>query len=147
MGGGGGGTDGGGGGGGGYDGGGGDDDDHPPVIDSLTYEEGNDLGLIINIEITGIASDEDSDLKGYVFEFGDGESGSTVNPTHIYTSAGEYTTTLIVKDEKGAVSSTVQTKVTIEDPISEEVQDEEHPLEDTSDEGESSILGRSHVII
>jgi gliding motility-associated-like protein len=42
----------------------------------------------------------------YVWEFGDGTSFSfLVNPTHIYTTPGEYLVTLTATDEKGCVDS------------------------------------------
>ncbi len=41
----------------------------------------------------------------YAWTFGDGGTGVGVNPTHAYSSPGEYTVTLIVTDEQGLDSS------------------------------------------
>jgi glucuronoarabinoxylan endo-1,4-beta-xylanase len=44
------------------------------------------------------SSDPDEDLLTYSWDFGDGNTGSGVNPCHTYQSAGNYTVSLIVSD-------------------------------------------------
>lgn len=44
------------------------------------------------------SSDEDNDPLTYAWDFGDGSTGTGVNPTHAYASAGVYTVTLVVND-------------------------------------------------
>ena len=51
------------------------------------------------------SSDPDGNLESYRWDFGDGESGSGVTPTHRYSAAGNYTVTLIVTDNKAATHS------------------------------------------
>lgn len=45
-----------------------------------------------------VSSDEDNDIAEYLWDFGDGETGTGVSPSHIYTEAGTYTVTLTVVD-------------------------------------------------
>ncbi len=45
--------------------------------------------------------DIDGEIISYWWDFGDGENGSGVSLSHIYKIPGEYTVTLIVKDEYG----------------------------------------------
>ncbi len=73
------------------------------------------------------SSDSDGEIAEYNWDFGDESTGTGAAPVHTYGKAGEYTATLTVKDDDGAVSSTVQTTVTVEDPV---VNEEEEPEED-----------------
>ncbi|WP_182911242.1 collagenase [Pseudoalteromonas gelatinilytica] len=67
-----------------------------------------------NISFTSNGSnDSDGSIASYQWNFGDGSSSNLANPTHSYTSAGEYTITLTVVDNEGA-SQTVTTVATIE---------------------------------
>jgi len=79
------------------------------------------------------STDSDGDIAEYIWNFGDGETGSGVDPVHAYEEAGEYTATLKVKDDDGAASSKVQTAITVEDPPTEE-----EPEEEPESEGETS---------
>ncbi|MDW3214193.1 MAG: PKD domain-containing protein [Ilumatobacteraceae bacterium] len=55
------------------------------------------------------SSDADGSVVDYTWDFGDGASGANVvDPTHIYASAGDYTVTLTVTDNEGAVSPPAQ---------------------------------------
>lgn len=47
------------------------------------------------------SSDNEGPIASYVWDFGDGSSGSGVNPSHTYTQAGLYTATLTVTDQGG----------------------------------------------
>ena len=44
--------------------------------------------------------DPDGDPLTYAWDFGDGSTGTGVNPTHVYTAGGTYTITLVVNDGK-----------------------------------------------
>lgn len=44
--------------------------------------------------------DEDGDLLTYAWNFGDGSTGSGIDPAHTYTAGGSYTVTLTVSDGK-----------------------------------------------
>lgn len=57
-----------------------------------------------NIQFDGGASyDPDGTLVDYRWDFGDGQSGTGVSPSHAYASSGSYTVTLTVTDNVGAV--------------------------------------------
>ena len=62
------------------------------------------------------SSDPDGDPLTYQWTFGDGATGSGLNPTHVYAAAGNYTATLVVND--GIATSTPSTTtVTIVSPV------------------------------
>ena len=52
-------------------------------------------------------------LKSWSWNFGDGASSSNQNPVHIYQSEGDYSVSLIVKDENGSYLETKQTHITV----------------------------------
>jgi RHS repeat-associated protein len=53
----------------------------------------------------GNSSDPDGTITSYAWTFGDGGTGSGVNPTHVYAANGNYTVTLTVTDNLGAQGS------------------------------------------
>jgi len=74
------------------------------------------------------SSDSDGEIAQYIWDFGDGSTGSEVGPVHSYAEAGEYTATLTVEDDDGALSAEVISTVTVED------EEEEGSQEETDDE-------------
>ena len=52
-------------------------------------------------------------ITQYDWDFGDGNTGTGVNPTHTYLAAGPYTVTLTVVDDEGAISAPATTSATI----------------------------------
>ena len=44
------------------------------------------------------------EIISYSWSFGDGTSSSTISPSHVYTTAGNYTVTLVVENEAGESS-------------------------------------------
>lgn len=71
----------------------------PPVCDAGGPYYG-DSGAPVQFD--GSASfDPDGEIVSYEWDFGDGQSGTGVSPTHIYNSDGEYTVTLCVTDNQG----------------------------------------------
>ena len=51
------------------------------------------------------SSDPDGDALTYAWDFGDGESGEGIRPTHIYAHPGRYLVTLIVSDGQARSSA------------------------------------------
>ncbi|MFV0460136.1 MAG: PKD domain-containing protein [Actinomycetales bacterium] len=62
------------------------------------------------------SSDETASTLTYAWNFGNGRTGTGAVPTHVYTSAGTFTVTLVATDEFGASSSPVIRTVTISEP-------------------------------
>ncbi|MEV6977932.1 collagenase [Kitasatospora sp. NPDC093806] len=54
------------------------------------------------------STDPEGKITGYAWDFGDGTTATTANPTKWYAKAGTYTVTLTVTDDKGATASTRQ---------------------------------------
>jgi len=57
------------------------------------------------------SSDPDGSIVTYAWDFGDENTGSGVNPVHIYTHNGTYTLNLIVTDDDGATDTASTTAV------------------------------------
>ncbi|OCQ22217.1 collagenase [Pseudoalteromonas luteoviolacea] len=58
------------------------------------------------------SSDPDGNIVSYQWQFGDGQSSSSANPTHTYAEAGDYTASLTVTDNDG-LKHTAQASVNI----------------------------------
>jgi PKD repeat protein len=54
-------------------------------------------------------------VLSYFWNFGDGTTSTTANPTHIYTSTGNYTATLIVNSSSGCIDSVKSSPISISD--------------------------------
>ncbi len=58
------------------------------------------------MQFDGSGSDDpDGEIVSYAWDFGDGETGEGVDPTHTYTTAGPFTVGLTVTDDEGATAS------------------------------------------
>ncbi|MEX2682799.1 MAG: PKD domain-containing protein, partial [Candidatus Sigynarchaeota archaeon] len=58
------------------------------------------------IDFTDLSIDDDGTIVGWNWNFGDGSPNSTLkNPTHVYDAAGNYTITLAVEDDDGAMAT------------------------------------------
>lgn len=75
----------------------------------------------LKVELTSVASDEDGEIKTYIWDFGDGtitEGQSSIE--HTYTSAGNFNVYLSVKDNKSAESpERCNILLTVRQPVSE----------------------------
>ncbi|OWW24490.1 hypothetical protein B4Q04_14330 [Zobellia sp. OII3] len=61
------------------------------------------------------SSDPNGDTLTYLWDFGDGNTSSQMNPSHTYTSSGDYNVELTVNDGNGG-SDSVIISITIETP-------------------------------
>jgi chitodextrinase len=61
------------------------------------------------------SNDPDGTIDSYIWDFGDGSTGSGETTSHEYTSAGTYTVTLTVTDNDGATDTTTAT-ITVTEP-------------------------------
>lgn len=60
----------------------------------------------LTVNFTGSdSSDADGTITNYSWDFGDGNSSNSADPSHSYTSSGVYTATLIVTDNDGLTGS------------------------------------------
>ncbi|WP_205315737.1 collagenase [Nonomuraea lactucae] len=57
---------------------------------------------------TDTSRDSDGTITSRSWDFGDGTTSTTTNPTKTYTSAGTYTVKLTVRDDDGATASTTR---------------------------------------
>ena len=88
------------------------------LIDTGTYSGGGNqlptadvngpysaqTGAAVNFTSAG-SSDADGSIVSYFWEFGDGATSSTANPSHAYNSAGTFTVRLTVTDNDGATNT------------------------------------------
>ena len=63
----------------------------------------------------GASSDPDGDVLEFEWDFGDGSSSSLLRPNHEYTSIGNYTVTLRLKDNSGQWSDNITSWVDVRD--------------------------------
>jgi PKD repeat protein len=63
-----------------------------------------DVPFTVNFTSTG-STDPNGTLVAYAWDFGDGATSTAVNPSHTYTTPGEYVATLTVTDNQGASTS------------------------------------------
>lgn len=75
----------------------------PPTADPAGPYSGA-VGETITFDGSG-SSDADGFIVAYDWDFGDGNSGTGVNPIHAFTMAGNYTVSLTVTDDMGATDT------------------------------------------
>ncbi len=75
----------------------------------------------LNVQFADGSHDPDGTVASWHWDFGDGTSSSTKNPSHAYGSGGTYTVTLTVTDALGATGTTARS-VTPNQPVSAEFQ-------------------------
>ncbi len=79
----------------------------PPVADANGPYAGVE-GSPVGFDGSG-SFDVDGAITSYMWDFGDGNTGSGVTPTHSYAAAGTYTVTLTVTDDGGATAGDTTT--------------------------------------
>jgi len=82
----------------------------PPVADPNGPYTGTE-GVSVNFDGSG-SSDPDGTIISYAWDFGDGTTGTGVNPAHTYAQDGTYTVTLTVTDNDG-LTDTATTSATM----------------------------------
>jgi PKD repeat protein len=83
----------------------------PPTAVASANPTSGTAPLAVNFSSAG-SSDSDGDIAAYAWNFGDGGTSSSANPSHTYSAAGNYSAMLMVTDNLGATgSSTVSVSV------------------------------------
>ena len=77
------------------------DSNKPPVADPDGPYAGSP-GQAVQFDGTG-SSDPDGTIVAYDWDFGDGNTATGATPSHTYAAAGNYTVTLTVTDDGGAL--------------------------------------------
>ncbi|MFK7848540.1 MAG: PKD domain-containing protein [Rhodothermales bacterium] len=72
---------------------------------------------LLTATFTDASSDSDGSIVSWAWDFGDGNSSTSQNPSHTYAGNGTYTVMLTVTDDMGANGATMQS-VTVNDGTS-----------------------------
>ena len=67
-----------------------------------TADASGPYGIYVGVKLTFDGSGSTGSITSYSWEFGDGNTGSGVSPTHVYMTAGEYTVGLTVTGPGGS---------------------------------------------
>jgi PKD repeat protein len=81
-------------------------------VSEFTYAWSGAQGAGVPVAFDASASSSPAGLVSYVWDFGDGTTGSGVGVQHVYVSAGTYLVRLTVTDKKGQTAWSTQ-KVTV----------------------------------
>lgn len=87
------------------------------TITVLPYKEGESPKACFtyrtqsNLEVLFVNCSENASV--FEWDFGDGNTGTGINPVHAYSSAGDYTVKLVAKNRDGSASDETELQVTI----------------------------------
>lgn len=81
----------------------------PPTANANGPYTGN-TGIAVSFSSAG-STDPDGSIISWLWDFGDGGTSSSANPSHTYAAAGNYTVTLTVTDNNGSISNDSTTAV------------------------------------
>jgi PKD repeat protein/cytochrome c553 len=89
----------------------------PPSCSGVTPTTGQ-VGTAMNFNAN--ASDPNGDTLSYSWDFGDGSSSTLPAPSHTYSSAGDYTVSLMVDDNNGGTATCMATvTVSVASPVNQ----------------------------
>ncbi len=75
----------------------------PVAVANANQTSGN-VPFTVNFSASG-SSDPNGSIASYLWDFGDGTTSTQPNPSHLYTTAGNYVALLTVTDNQGAQTS------------------------------------------
>jgi microbial collagenase len=108
----------------------------PEAIINGSYS--SNINQLIEFSSNG-SIDSDGTIESYLWTFGDGNTSTLANPSHSFNSAGDFTVTLKVTDDKGA-TNTDTTTATIAEDTSSNVLVNKAWLNISGDEGSESVF-------
>lgn len=108
----------------------------PEAVANGSYN--GDVNQLIQFSSNG-SNDSDGIIESYLWNFGDGNTSTLANPSHSFSSAGDFTVTLKVTDDKGA-THTDSTTATIAENTNSNVLINKTWLNISGDEGSESIF-------
>lgn len=73
----------------------------------------------LEVKFTGSSSTDDNSIKSYAWNFKDGSTSTTANPTHTFTKKGSYSVELTVTDEQGGLTDKETVAITVSEPENE----------------------------
>lgn len=80
-----------------------------PAANAIPIADFHSSSVATDLSLDAAASiDPDGSIVDYSWSFGDGSTGSGINPSHHYSSGGSYTITLSVTDNLGATTKIVR---------------------------------------
>jgi PKD repeat protein len=82
----------------------------PPTVSVNPSTTSGSEGMSVVFNTT--ASDPDGQVVAYSWDFGDGTTATVASPTHVYSRAGVYTASVVVRDNGGATAGT-QVTITV----------------------------------
>src|SRR5438876_5393163 len=83
-----------------------------PVASAAATPTSGVAPLVVSFSSAG-SSDSDGSIVSYGWAFGDGITSTLQNPSHSYSSKGNYTATLVVTDNGGLSSSAAAVAITV----------------------------------
>ena len=85
----------------------------PPVASTTgTTQQGGMAPSTIKF-VGSNSYDTDGIITNYLWDFGDGTNSTLANPTHVYSTPGTYTATLLVTDNSNATGSATTAPITV----------------------------------
>ena len=81
----------------------GEPENEPPILDAFISTGEAEVGEAITYDATA-SSDPDGEIVSYLWEFGDGSTRTDVAGTYAYATAGTYTVSVTITDDRGATA-------------------------------------------
>ena len=92
----------------------------PPAVTGIGHTPATkNTGDEVTLTAQGVTDPDGDPIAEYRWDYGDTQTASTTTAqtTHIYSAPGDYTVTLRVVDDRGAVSDAVTVTITIAGPV------------------------------